>query len=142
MAIKRTDVTIQLNVEAFLVCVNIGRTFCAEKYKNEQLLGDMDGNGNVGAEDALVVLRCAVHLLETRAVKPAAYETYQFSVNGRFQGLTIRPEDVTREAMIAKDKTELSSYLDTYILVGGTTIPREAFDNGELSYVTFRNVSR
>lgn len=191
---------------------------------------DMDGNGNVGAGDALVVLRCAVHLLETRAVKPVAYETYQFSVNGRFQGLTIRPEDVTREAMIAKDKTELCSYLetiyenyktehneqefdmmirhfasldeeyfkdnvcvvtvaagalqagtysvcaftnrdvmvddilqknrglvmnyslgtdenviddlDTYILVGGTTIPRGAFENGELSYVTFRNVSR
>ncbi len=189
---------------------------------------DLNGNDSVDAEDALIVLKYTVKLLETRLIKPRAYETHQFSVNGKFQGLTALPSDATRETMIIGNEEDLRSYLrmvyekyttehnenefvmmkkhfamldeeyfeenvcvvtvaagalgagtygvcsftnrdvvlnnrlqikrglvmnyyvgadenviddlNAYILVVGTTIPREAFENGELSYVTYRNV--
>lgn len=70
--------------------------------------GEADGEDGITAADALQVLRYVVKLDEKVVRKPAAYETYQFSANGRFQGLS---EEIVNKTKMIESKEELSVFV-------------------------------
>lgn len=70
---------------------------------------DMDNSGKVTVEDALQVLKCVVNLAEISILKPEPFETYQFSVNAKFQNLDIAAK---KEYQIINSKQELDSFME------------------------------
>ncbi len=72
--------------------------------------GEVDGVEGITAVDALQVLRYVVELDAKVVRKPEAFETYQFSANGKFQSLS---DEVINQTEVIESKDELTAFMQS-----------------------------